>query len=140
MRRLWVAYPSRFLRRVGASSRVSACLRCFSRPKFERFPNPQIKQTRRVPLVVKRDSARVCEYYIIDRIDDNILWCYAIYETVTSGFRSGICQARSSGKFHSTLTLRAWIKFSVPGAKKFSKELYQVVLICPHLLRTSPLR
>lgn len=95
-----------------------------------------------MPLDAKRDSTlasrEICKYYIIILIDDNILWCYAIYEAVTSGFRSGICQARSSGKFHSTLTLRAWIKF--PDAKKFSKELYQVVLICPHLLRTSPLR
>jgi hypothetical protein len=64
--------------------RVGACLRCFSRPKLEHFPNPLIKKTRRVPLDAKRDSARVSEYYIIILIDDSILWCYAMCEIVVS--------------------------------------------------------
>jgi hypothetical protein len=37
-----------------------------------------------MPNVIRREYAK---YYIIDRIDDNILRCYAIYETVSNGFR-----------------------------------------------------
>ena len=59
-------------------------------------------------------STTVRKYYIIIPIDDNILGCYAIFETVSGGFRIGICQTRSSGKFHSTLISRARIKFSYP--------------------------
>ena len=93
-----------------------------------------------MPLDAKRDSARVSEYYIIIPIDDNIRWCYAIYETVSNGFRSGICQ---TGLLANSIQLCSHAPGSnsvFRGAKKFSKELYQSVLICPHLLRASPLR
>jgi len=93
---------------------------------------------------IKGHVLEICgRVYITIRIDGNIVECYVGREPQVRGFRRGICRSiyLATPIYLPTVCLCAWDQFSVPGgARKHSKTLLDVVLICSHWLRASPSR
>jgi hypothetical protein len=104
-----------------------------------RRPHLQIGKTPSKPEVFQRSGLLVCEYYITIPIDDNnVRWYYNFGNRKCAA--SGICQAKPSGEFRSTVHGMCLDQVQCSsGARKYIRRC-QVVLICPHWLRVSPFR